>query len=121
MKSVRLLLAVCISSMLFVASAYCQTTDTNKPATTVKPKAKQAEGLQKSTPLKPRTPKKKPARAKQTRRSDVPDIPLTNARIAFDHNVFNFGVVPKGVKVTHHFPVSNIGPDTLIITKIKAG
>ena len=93
MKSVRLLLAVCISSLLFVASAYCQTTDTKKPATTVKPTTKQAESLQKATPDKPKPPKKRPARTKQTRKSDVPDIPLTNARIAFDHNVFDFGAV----------------------------
>lgn len=54
---------------------------------------------------------------------DTPEqvIPPNNARISFDHTLFDFGVVPRGEKVTHHFPVKNTGSDTLTITKIKPG
>lgn len=55
------------------------------------------------------------------KKGNVPDVPLTNARIAFDQIVFDFGDVPGDTKVTHYFPVRNIGPDTLIISRIKAG
>jgi len=50
-----------------------------------------------------------------------PQIPPNNSVITFDHNSFDYGVVPKGEQVTHHFPVTNTGSDTLTITKIKPG
>ena len=37
------------------------------------------------------------------KKGNVPDVPLTNARIAFDQIVFDFGDVPGGTKVTHYF------------------
>lgn len=60
---------------------------------------------------------KKPTNIK----SDVPEVPLVDAAITFDHTEFDFGEVPSGSKVMHAFPVENRGVDTLIITKIKAG
>jgi hypothetical protein len=130
MKLAKLFMVVCLSIILLIANAYSQTTDTKKPATAVKPKAQKPE-VQKPKVQRP-APKKNTnvgrantkaskSKASSKRRSDVPDIPLTNARITFAHTEFDFGSVPKGAKVTHHFPVSNTGPDTLIITKIKAG
>jgi hypothetical protein len=63
---------------------------------------------------------KVPTRAKVSGK-DIPEVPLTNARIKFDHAEYNFGNVPPKTKVTHEFPVTNDGVDTLVITKVKAG
>ena len=52
---------------------------------------------------------------------DVPEVPLADSRIKFDHAEYNFGNVPPKTKVTHEFPVRNDGVDTLVITKVKAG
>lgn len=55
------------------------------------------------------------------KKNDIPEIPMTAARITYDYTHFNYGNVPPGAKVTHNFPVKNTGPDTLIITRIKPG
>jgi len=47
------------------------------------------------------------------------EVPLTNARIEFDHTEFDFGSITKGASVAHSFWFTNNGSDTLIITKIK--
>jgi len=143
MKSVKLLMVVCMGSMLLFANAYSQTTDTKessvkakskierpattaeqkvqKPATAVKPKVQKPVAKKSLKAGQTRSKKGKSKSAARKRKSDVPDIPLTNARITFNHTEFDFGAVPPGAKITHHFPVSNTGPDTLVITKIKAG
>jgi hypothetical protein len=69
------------------------------------------------TKASPRQAENKPP----IKKSDIPEIPLVNSRITYQYTDFNFGEVPPGTKVTHNFPVSNTGPDTLIISKIKAG
>jgi len=120
MKIVRLLMAVCISSILLMTFAFGQTTDTKKPKMTIKPKPTQEGVKAESTAVKQKTGTNAPQKPVQVK-SEVPDIPLTNARIAFDHTDFDFGSVPPGARVTHHFPVRNNGPDTLIISQIKAG
>jgi hypothetical protein len=120
MKMVKLLMAICISSILMMTLAFGQTADTKKAQTLVKPKTTQADTKVEPTTVKPDNSAKTPQKPVQ-KKSEVPDIPLTNARIAFDHTSFDFGSVPAGAKVTHHFPVRNDGPDTLIISQIKAG
>ena len=47
------------------------------------------------------------------------NVPLCDARIEFDHTVFDFGSIVKGSSVAHSYWFSNSGTDTLIITKIK--
>ena len=117
---VRLLMAICLSSILLMTVAFGQTVDTKKPKTAIKPKTSQGDTKADPAVTKQSVKAKTPSKPAQ-RRSNVPDIPLTNARIAFEHTTFDFGSVPPGARVTHHFPVSNNGPDTLIISKIKAG
>jgi hypothetical protein len=65
-------------------------------------------------------PAKVPAQAKVSGK-DIPEVPLADSRIKFDHAEYNFGNVPPKTKVTHEFPVRNDGADTLVITKVKAG
>ncbi|GEM_PF-2949358 len=48
-------------------------------------------------------------------------VPLNASKIVFDHLKFYFGSIPKGSKVTHNYPVWNLGSDTLTITSIKPG
>jgi hypothetical protein len=50
---------------------------------------------------------------------EFPAAPLCNARIEFDHTVFDFGSITKGASVAHSYWFTNNGSDTLIITKIK--
>jgi hypothetical protein len=45
-------------------------------------------------------------------------VPLTKARIAFDHTDYDFGSIAKGSSVTHSYWFANNGTDTLVITKI---
>ena len=120
MKMVKLLMAICISSILLMTVAFGQTADTKKPATAIKPKTSQSDVKTRPAVTKEDN-KAKTQQNPVQRKSDVPDIPLTNARIAFEHTSFDFGSVPPGAKMTHHFPVRNNGPDTLIISRIKAG
>ena len=64
---------------------------------------------------------KKPVVNKPVPKKDVPELPLAESRMTFAYDTFDFGDVPPGVSVTHDFPVSNTGKDTLIISSIKAG
>jgi hypothetical protein len=57
----------------------------------------------------------KPAEQPQT----IKEIPMTNARIKFDENEFDFGSIQKGAQVSHNFWFTNAGTDDLQITKIK--
>jgi len=102
MVKLKILAVIFIGLILTTSSGYAQTK--------IAPKVqdKKSEGEKTSTAEK-KLPK------------DVPVVPLTNARIIYDHIVFDFGYVPPGSKVTHSFPVKNTGPDTLYITSIKAG
>lgn len=63
----------------------------------------------------------KHSKLKANKISPKQEFAANNAVISFDHSLFNYGVVPRGEKVTHHFPVQNTGTDTLVITKIKPG
>jgi hypothetical protein len=117
------LTTLAILMFFFLSSfAFGQTQDSVKTGTVKKPAA-----IKKATP--PATTTKKPIRQLPTRTAKtptkrinkVPDIPLTDARITYDYTDFDFGVVPPGTQLTHHFPVRNTGPDTLVISKIKAG
>jgi len=45
-------------------------------------------------------------------------VPLTKARIEFDHTDYDFGSIAKGSSVTHSYWFANNGTDTLVITKI---
>jgi hypothetical protein len=58
---------------------------------------------------------------KKSAKPSIPEIELTNARIEFDHTEFDFGCIPPGARVTHSFPVKNVGPDTLEIVRLAAG
>jgi hypothetical protein len=120
MKMLKLLMAICISSILLMTFAFSQTADTKKPAPVIKPQTSPEGVKTESAVVKQAGDTKIPQKPAQ-RKTGVPDIPLTNARIAFEHTSFDFGSVPPGAKVTHHFPVRNDGPDTLIISQIKAG
>jgi len=102
MINLRALVFICIASILVVSGGYAQT------KTSPKVQDKKADENKSST-------------AKKKLPKDVPVVPMTNARITYSHIVFDFGYVPPGSKVTHSFPVKNIGPDTLNITRIKAG
>jgi hypothetical protein len=72
------------------------------------------------TAVKKAVPKKAPTRT-VTSGKNIPEVPLVDSRIKFNHSEFNFGNVPPKTKVTHEFPVTNDGVDTLVITKVKAG
>ena len=62
------------------------------------------------------------SRVKKVSQKAVQPPAITNeARITFEHDSFDYGIVPRGEYVTHHFPVKNTGVDTLTITKIKPG
>jgi hypothetical protein len=104
MKSKKLLVAAALTILLPLSLSFAQVSTSNNKATA---KDKLADV-------------KKPI-TKKAGRATEPEVPLSDARIAFDYTVFDFGTVPNGAYMTHNFPVSNIGPDTLYITKIKAG
>lgn len=42
-------------------------------------------------------------------------------KIKFEHKKFDFGEVEQGDNVKHIFTFKNIGDDTLLISKIRAG
>ena len=121
MKNTGLLMAIFISIVFLATMGYGQTTDAEKAAEKIK--AQQVtQGKESAADVKNRTvPKTSRPNPVSSRPKDVPEVPLTNARIAYDYTSFDFGLVPPGAQITHHFPVHNTGPDTLIITKIKAG
>jgi len=45
--------------------------------------------------------------------------PASRARIKFIENYWDFGSIPKGSGVYHGFALTNIGSDTLVITRVK--
>jgi len=45
---------------------------------------------------------------------------LATARIQFSEKFWDFGHVPKDMKVSHMFQIRNSGTDTLIITKVRS-
>ena len=49
----------------------------------------------------------------------VPEVPLSKARIKFDDSEFDFGGIPKGTKVSHNYWFTNAGTEDLVITKVK--
>jgi hypothetical protein len=63
----------------------------------------------------------KPEAKKPVHKNDIPEIPLAESRLTFDYDSFDFGDVPPGLSVTHDFPFTNTGKDTLIISAVKAG
>ena len=111
MKQTKILLAVLLAVLLPISITYGQVQKTDK----------NAAGSVLDTPKGTKPQIQKPTINRKTTKKSEPEVPLTNSRIAFDHAVFDFGTVPNGAQMTHHFPVRNIGLDTLIITKVKAG
>ncbi|MCP4634520.1 MAG: DUF1573 domain-containing protein [candidate division Zixibacteria bacterium] len=62
---------------------------------------------------------KNPPRKTSTRKKQqLP--PLNGAKISIDEMAYDFGFVPAAGAINHKFRVMNTGPDTLIISKIKA-
>jgi hypothetical protein len=59
--------------------------------------------------------------SKPAPKKDLPEIPLAESRLTLAYDTYDFGDVPRGTSVTHDFPVTNTGKDTLIISSIKAG
>lgn len=111
MRLTKYLVVILLTVLLPVSFVLAQTDTGSKQENTVQEK-KTADVPERPAVQKTHTKAKK---------NDVPEVPLTNARIAFDYTTFDFGTVPNGAKMTHYFPVQNTGPDTLYITKIKAG
>ncbi|MCP4634518.1 MAG: DUF1573 domain-containing protein [candidate division Zixibacteria bacterium] len=59
---------------------------------------------------------------KRSKRKPDPKLPPKNAsQIKLENESFNFGSIPQPCFVKHMFGVSNVGPDTLIISKIRPG
>jgi len=103
-KFLIIILSLCLISSPLV---FCQT------------EASKTEPKQKETTIdesKKTVPSQLPSRRAPT---NVPKVELTNARITFDHTVFDFGSIPKGTKVSHNFWFENTGTDTLVINRVK--
>lgn len=113
MRLTKFLTVTLVTVMLPVSLTFGQTGLSNKQAAVAKQKVLSGK-TDKPIP-------KKPVITRSKKKNAVPEVPLTNARIAFEYAKFDFGTVPNGAQMTHFFPVTNIGPDTLYITKIKAG
>jgi hypothetical protein len=107
MRNLRFLLIALSICLLSSPLVFCQT-ETSKAETKQKDTATD-EG-------KKTVPSQQPSRSAPT---SVPKVELTNARITFDHTVFDFGSIPKGTKVSHDFWFENTGTDTLVITRVK--
>lgn len=112
MKHIKLVAAVGIVFLFILSGVNAQTTQIKKPAPTT-PATQKSPKKTPTTNNTPASPVKAP--------NEQANIPPNDARITFEYSLFDFGVVPPGSQVTHHFPVSNTGTDTLYITKIKAG
>jgi hypothetical protein len=112
MHTSKFLIALCVFGLMVTAAAQSQVTPPKSGTVTKDSQKALLEQKAKQEKNRATPPRKK---------DDVPNVPLTAARITFDHLVFDFGDVPGGTKVTHYFPVKNTGPDTLVITRIKAG
>jgi hypothetical protein len=121
MKLLKLLMTAGLM-VLFVSSiALSQTQGTAQKPESKDNTLQQQPDVQKPTRQLPTSSYSKPAANTVGKKDQAPNVPLTNARIDYDQTVFDFGVVPGGAQLTHHFPVRNIGTDTLVITQIKAG
>jgi hypothetical protein len=104
-----------ILMFLFVSAvALGQAQDNGKAGITKQPETKSS--TVKKLPSSPQPTAKRVVKANK-----APDVPLMNSRIEYAHDRFDFGTVPPGAQLTHHFPVKNVGIDTLVITRIKAG
>jgi hypothetical protein len=51
--------------------------------------------------------------------SDSQKGELSRAKISFSETMWDFGYVPKTGRVSHTYQIKNIGPDTLIIVKVR--
>jgi hypothetical protein len=114
MKLTKLLMIVILMFLFVSAIALGQAQDNGKAGV-----AKQPETS--SSPVQKLPASSQPTTNRVVKANQAPDVPLTNARIEFNHDRFDFGTVPGGAQLTHHFPVKNVGTDTLVITQIKAG
>ncbi len=113
MRLTKFLTVTFLAVLLPVSLTFGQTgTSAQKPAV-----AKQKATIEDASKSKDRNP----VISRSKKQEPEPEIPLSDARIAFEYSKFDFGTVPNGAQMTHYFPVTNIGPDTLYITKIKAG
>ena len=111
----RLLTALfIIGCIIFSQTAYSQTASDKQ--STIKTQNQKKDESKQSTTAKKTSPNKKSSRS----RNSIPEVPLTDARITFDYEIFNFGRIVPGTRVVHNFNVRNTGPDTLRITRIKA-
>ena len=120
MKIKKLMFSITAIIFLFSTVVIAQETATKKdtpPKTNVITKSQ--EKNTKSVGKTQKTKSKKPSRSKSRRPKDVPEVPLVNSKITYDHSEFDFGVISHGSRVSHNFPVSNTGRDTLNITKIR--
>jgi hypothetical protein len=130
MHNTRSLLAITLISLLSIALLSGQT---NVPIDDNSKVESQAADIARSQPAakdkpQPTPPVKSkhkfnPSGKTSTRSRPIQnvEVELTDARITFDHTDYDFGSVPPGSRIVHVFPLKNTGPDTLYITKIKAG
>lgn len=126
MRTTKLLLVMIAASLLFTSTVFGQTKTTIQNNDQIKKKQieeskkkeelKQKSKIKKTSNVKDLKPKPKPVKK---RKSTIPEVELKNSRITYEYTTFDFGLVPSGSKVTHNFPVTNTGVDTLIITKVK--
>ena len=110
----RLLTALFIIGCLMISQTAYSQIASDKQSTVKTQNPKKAESKQ-STTAKKTSPKKKSSRS----RNPIPEVPLSDARVTYDGEIFNFGRVFPGSRVVHNFIVQNTGPDTLRITRIK--
>ena len=115
MRKKRILAASVLIGLIIPTLVFGQTDSTKQKLKTVND-LKKAEQLKSSQLKKP--PMKKP-KAINRRRNEAPPVEMKDSRITFEYTSFDFGLAPKGSKITHRFPVSNTGKDTLVITKVK--
>jgi len=109
MKHLKITIYLILAFFILYPTAFGQISDSTKTGTVKKPTTAKEGKISSIEKLDTKKP------------SDVPEVPLTNARIQFAEITFDFGAVPGSAQLTHHFPVKNVGLDTLVITKIKAG
>ncbi|MCD6162259.1 MAG: DUF1573 domain-containing protein [candidate division Zixibacteria bacterium] len=120
MRTTKILIIAIAASLLITSTVFGQTTIKQKTDQIAKEKKLDNKGelKKKGLDIKGELKKKKPKSVKK-RKSNIPEIELKNSRITYEYTTFNFGLVSSGSKVSHYFPVSNTGSDTLIITKVK--
>ena len=114
MKLTKLLMTAILMFLFVSAIALGQAQDNGKAGIAKKPEADNSQ-------VKKLPTSSQPTANRVVKANQAPDVPLANSRIEFEHDQFDFGTVPGGAQLTHHFPVKNVGTDTLVITQIKAG